>query len=103
MNDIFEGEHRRLAWWLLVATKGGPMRMKIITQLSRNPSNLNRISNDLGINYRTAEHHAKILMDNGMIISKGDGYGKTYFISPYFEKNYHIIEEIEEKLKRKSR
>ena len=87
----FPDEYHRILWWLLMATRGGNTRVKIIEYIHKEPGNINQISLDLGANYRTVEHHIKVLLDNGIIRREGHGYGSIYFLSDYYQKNYEII------------
>ncbi len=84
----------RLIWWLLVGTRGGKTRSKIIELIKDEPKNINKISNEMNVNYRTIEHHIKIMLDNKVIMPIGDGYGKSYVLSQYYRSNYFLIEEI---------
>jgi predicted transcriptional regulator len=87
----FPDEYHRVLWWLLVATRGGDTRTRIIEHIHNDPGNINQISLELGTNYRTVEHHIKVLLDNGVIRKEGHGYGCIYFLSDYFQKNYDVI------------
>ncbi|PYB67830.1 ArsR family transcriptional regulator [Thermoplasma sp. Kam2015] len=97
LDPEYYDEYRRLIWWLFFGTRGGPMRLRIIEYLKDKPSNLNQISASLGINYRTAEHHAKILEDNGVLVSEGDKYGKIYYINPAFANKLELIDKFRKK------
>ena len=99
-DGSFENGFKRLLWWLLVATRGGEMRLKIVELLENEPSNINRISKVLGVNYRTIEHHIKVLEDNHLIIPEGQKYGKVYFLSPSLIRNKWLIGEILKKRER---
>jgi DNA-binding transcriptional ArsR family regulator len=55
------------------------------------------------MDYRTIRHHLKILEKNRMIISSGEGYGKTYFLSIDMDQNYAIFDEILNKLWKKQK
>lgn len=87
----FPDEYHRILWWLLVATRGGNTRARIIERIHSQPGNINQISLDLRTNYRTVEHHIKVLLDNGIIRKEGQGYGCIYFLSDYYQKNYDVI------------
>lgn len=63
------------------------MRANIIKSLMENPKNANKLCKDLGVNYRTVEHHLKILESNDLLVSQGNGYGRTYFLSSLLSKN----------------
>lgn len=70
------------------------MRINIIKSLMESPKNANVLSSALGVNYRTIEHHLKVLISNGIIIAQGNNYGKVYFPSPVLIKNINILKEI---------
>ena len=72
---------KRLLFWLLQGTKGGPTRISLLSILSAKPMNLRQLSIAAGIDYKTAEHHVGILMKNSVIECSGNGYGKVYFVS----------------------
>ncbi|MBU1196958.1 winged helix-turn-helix domain-containing protein [Candidatus Micrarchaeota archaeon] len=88
----------RLFYWLLTATKGGPTRLRLLASLSHAPKNARKLALDTQLDYKTVQHHLKLLYENGLVELQGRGYGKTYFVSEeYSAKNSFI-----EKLKRRS-
>ena len=89
--------------WLIAGTRGGLTRAKIITTLHETPQNANQLANSIEMDYRTIRHHLKILEKNRIIISSGEGYGKTYFLSIDMDQNYTIFEEILNKLWKKQK
>jgi len=70
------------------------MRIKIIRSLIEDPKNANRLSSSLGVNYRTIEHHMKVLLSNNLVLVEGSGYGKVYFPSPVLTSNIKVLQEI---------
>lgn len=72
---------KRLLFWLLDGTRGGPTRISLLRILSKKPMNLRRLSIAAGLDYKTVEHHVKLLMENSVLEYSGNGYGKVYFIS----------------------
>ena len=83
-----------LLGWLIAGTRGGPTRAKIIKILKETPQNANQLATGLSMDYRTIRHHLKVLQKNKIIISAGEGYGTTYFLSQTMEENYVVFEEI---------
>jgi DNA-binding transcriptional ArsR family regulator len=83
-----------LIGWLIAGTRGGMSRARIIQTLNETPQNANQLANLLGMDYRTIRHHLQVLEKNRIITSAGEGYGKTYFLSPVMEENYALFEEI---------
>ena len=85
-------------WYLFVGTRGGHNRVRIISQLRNKPSNKHQISKDLGLEYKGVEHHLNTLEKNNLVAKIGSNYGATYFVSPLFEENESVFDEIVEKL-----
>ncbi len=72
---------KRLLFWLLEGTKGGPTRIRLLSLLERKPMNLRQLSLAAGLDYKTVAHHVQLLQDNSVLECQGSGYGKVYFIS----------------------
>jgi DNA-binding transcriptional ArsR family regulator len=83
-----------LLGWLLAGTRGGLTRAKIIMALKEAPQNANQLATSLKLDYRTIRHHLKVLEKNKLVVSEGEAYGTTYFLSPVMEENYTLFEEI---------
>ena len=87
--------YKRVLMYLLVGSKGGPNRVQMIRLLREEPMNANKIGERLGLDYKTIQHHLKILQDNNLVVTNSAGtYGAMYFLTPYLEKNIHVLEEI---------
>jgi len=96
---------QRVIWWLLVGTKGGTNRARIIRALKERPYNANQLTELLGLDYKTVRHHLKILQENKIIDSVGDSqerlerrYGTVYFLSSYTEEEYEVFAEFLERI-----
>jgi hypothetical protein len=72
---------KRLLFWLLEGTKGGPTRIQLLSILAKKPMNLRQLSIAAGIDYKTAEHHVDLLVKNAVLECSGNGYGQVYFIT----------------------
>ncbi len=92
-----------LLGWLIAGTKGGITRAQIIRALREAPQNANQLANLLRMDYRTIRHHLRVLEKNRIIISAGDRYGMTYFLSVEMEENYALFEEILNKIWKKEK
>ena len=88
----------RLLWFLFAGSRGGDNRIKILDLLLKYPLNINRISEELQLDYKTVKHHIDILEKNNLITRMGDKYGILYFISNYMEKNIESFYEIRKKI-----
>ena len=85
---------RQLIGWLILGTKGGKTRAKIIKNLKKSPQNSNQLATHINVNYKTIRHHVTILEKNKLIISAGNHYSTAYFLSELMEENYGLFEEI---------
>ncbi|MCI4360795.1 MAG: ArsR family transcriptional regulator, partial [Thermoplasmata archaeon] len=63
MNPSF----RSLMWYLLVGTRGGPNRRRILEELRRSPANAHQLSSALALDYRTVRHHLRLLEQNAVV------------------------------------
>ena len=88
----------RLLWFLFAGTRGGDNRIKILDLLIKNPLNINKISEELQLDYKTIQYHIHVLEKNNLITKIGDKYGVLYFISNYMEKNIESYYNVKRKL-----
>ena len=86
---------KNLLWYLIAGTRGGETRGKIIELLNKNPSNANKLSEMLNLDYKTIRHHIGVLEKNNIItaVNKGN-YGAVYFLSEIMKANLNIFNEI---------
>jgi len=83
---------KRIMVYIFVASRGGQNRARIVEMLKGEPSNPNKISEKLGLDYKTVQHHIKMLEENEVIVSSSKGtYGAVYFLTPYFEKYFESV------------
>ena len=85
---------KRLAFWLLEGTKGGPTRIRLLSHLEKKPMNMNQLSKTAGLDYKSVEHHVVLLEKNGLIEQIGEGYGKAYAISDLLLSQNDVIDAI---------
>ncbi len=98
-EGVSEAHLRRVLWYVLAGTRGGLMRIRIIELIKDRPYNANQIKEALKVDYKTVQHHLKVLVENRILTtSEEKKYGSVYFLSPLVEKNVRIIDEIRTKL-----
>ena len=86
---------RRLLWYLLGGTRGGPNRAEILRMLRDRPMNANQLTESLGVDYKTVQHHLRVLEENGLIAPSEKGaYGALFFLTPKMEEALPFLEEI---------
>ncbi len=89
----------RLLWHLLVGTRGGLTRGRILELLADRPYNANELAKSLAMDYKTIRHHLRVLEKNRLVEpSMRAGYGVLYFLMPWFERDLDTFRRIWEKL-----
>lgn len=72
----------RLLWHLLAGTRGGLKRAELLALVLERPYNAHQLAQQLGIDYKTARHHLRVLERNELIVaSTQEGLGTLYFPS----------------------
>ena len=85
-------------WHVLAGMRGGITRIKILKLLKERPYNVNQLHENLRMDYKTIQHHIRVLLNEKIITTDDDKkYGSMYFLSPMLEKNIGIFDEILEK------
>ena len=92
---------KRILWYVFFATRGGLTRIRIVDKLEENPYNINQLSKELNLDYKTVMHHIKILEDNKIIVPDERRYGTIYFPSQLFDQSKDMFDEIKQKLVKK--
>jgi predicted transcriptional regulator len=98
---MYDGEAKRLLWYLFAGSRGGENRIKIIHLIKEQPHNINQLAEALGVDYKAVQHHIGVLEKNNMVTKVGEKYGVLYFISNYLEANIQAFNEILEAINRK--
>jgi DNA-binding transcriptional ArsR family regulator len=91
---------KRILWHLLGGTRGGPLRIRILQALLDRPYNTNQLAVLLGADYKTIQHHLRVLVENRLLELRGGGYGATYFPSKDLEESMPELEAIVARLSR---
>ena len=93
---------KRVLWYLIAGSRGGTNRARIIKALHDRPYNVNQLSLELDLDYKTIQHHIKVLVDHNIIVNfyEEKKYGAMIFLSNRMEENYPIFLEILSKMKK---
>ncbi len=84
-------------YWLILGSKGGANRARILFSLDKEPMNSNILSKKLKLDYKTTQHHINLLSENQLIVKTGDKYGQVFFISPQLKENWSLFKKLFEK------
>jgi DNA-binding transcriptional ArsR family regulator len=88
-------------WHLIVGTRGGLNRAKIVNLLRARPYNANALAAALKLDYKTVRHHLKVLIENDIVMASRDQkYGTLYFLTPRLQNHFEDFLEIWEKVKK---
>src|SRR5215470_13456276 len=52
---------KRLLWYLLGGTRGGPTRAEVLRILRERPLNANQLAETMRVDYKTIQHHLGVL------------------------------------------
>ena len=87
---------RRAMMYIFVGTRGGYNRVRIVELLREEPMNSNRIAERLDLDYKTVQHHLRLLQENDVIVASSPRgtYGAVYFLTPYVEKHLEVLRRI---------
>lgn len=71
------------------------MRAEIVGLLERRPYNAHELSRLLGVDYKTARHHLRVLVENGLLVADEGHYGCLYHWSADLRAEQATWREIE--------
>jgi predicted ArsR family transcriptional regulator len=81
--------------WILVGSKGGKTRARILAALSEKPMNANQLAERLELNYHTVTYNVDVLIKNKLIVGEeGAKYGQVYYPSKIFTSNSQGFKKI---------
>jgi len=85
---------------LILGTRGGLNRGRILALLRSGPRNANALAAALGLDYKTVRHHLEVLRENDLVMSVGGqvDYGVLYTLSPRLQMHYDEFEAVWKKL-----
>ena len=90
---------KRYLWHLLAGSRGGITRIRILLLLRDRPYNANQLHEKLEMDYKTIQHHVRMLMKWNIITTEEEkSYGSMYFLSPLLEENINLLDEILDKI-----
>jgi Bacterial regulatory protein, arsR family. len=91
MDDDYE----KIWFWVFIGSRGGPTRIKIMKEILNCPMNMHQIAKKLNLDYKTVEHHIRILIENGLVVNpKAEKYGSLIFPSSIAMIKKKYLEEL---------
>ncbi len=80
--------------WILVGSKGGRTRARILEIISEKPMNANQLAETLGLNYHTITYNMNVLIKSRLVDVEGPRYGQVYHPSAIFTSNINTFKKI---------
>lgn len=74
------------------------MRVRIIRLLRERPYNTNQLTKLLDVDYKTTEHHLRVLRENRIVMPSSDGYGAVFLLTPEMEACMPEFDRIAQKI-----
>lgn len=91
MNEVSE---RRLLWWLLVGTRGGATRVRLLRAIMAKPLNAHQLAKELDVDYTTVRHHLDVLVKHRVLEAVGESYGAIFYLSNWLTQKSELLGEI---------
>ncbi|MFB6155162.1 MAG: ArsR/SmtB family transcription factor [Haloferacaceae archaeon] len=88
----------KVLWYLLVGTRGGENRARIIRALDDQPRNANQLAEHLDLDYNTVRYHLNMLIEHDVLETSGDEYGSVYFVTDAFRRHEDTFSDILDRL-----
>ena len=86
---------KNVIWYLLAGTRGGEMRARVLLSLHARPKNAHQLAQDLSVDYKTIQHHLRVLDENRAIMTVNkDKYGAVHFVSDELNAQWNDFESI---------
>ena len=84
----------RIFEFSISGTRGGPVRLEILRLLAKNNMNINQISARLRLDYKTVQHHMRVLEKSGFVGKKMVNNENIYMLSALIRSNNEIMKLI---------
>jgi len=85
---------KRLMGIHLAGTRGGPVRLQMLLLIGKMPRNINELAKELGIDYKTAQHHIRVLHKSGFVVPSGNKYANKYRLAEIIRINKRLLEDM---------
>ncbi|HYU06019.1 MAG TPA: winged helix-turn-helix domain-containing protein [Thermoplasmata archaeon] len=85
--------------FLILGTRGGQNRARILALLLDRPRHANELARELDVNYGTVTRHLRCLMEAGLVLPLTPGrYAQAYAVAPVLRKHVAVFEELQSAL-----
>ncbi len=89
---------KRVLMLSIAGTRGGTVRLKILVILETKSRNINELSGMLELDYKSVQHHIRVLEKSGLVVHSGKKYANAYTFSPFLRAHIKVFAEIKKDL-----
>ena len=89
---------KRTLMLYIAGTRGGSVRLKILMLIDKKPRNINEISEELGLDYKTVQHHIRVLQKSGLVSSLKRKYDNEYSLSELLKVHKDVLKDISDNM-----
>lgn len=81
----------------IAGTRGGPVRLDVLKIIAKEKMNISQISIKMGMDYKTIQHHMRVLDKSGFVKKEMSKNESIYSVSDLIRSNNEIMEIIRRK------
>ena len=89
---------KRVLTLSVAGTRGGIVRLQILLALEKRPLNINEMSKMFSLDYKSIQHHTRVLERSGLIAPSGRKYANSYSLSSLLKVHKSVLIEIKREL-----
>jgi predicted transcriptional regulator len=78
----------------IAGTRGGPVRLAVLKVIDRERMNVNQIAIKMGMDYKTIQHHVRVLEKSGFVKKEAAKSENIYSVSDLIKSNTEIMKII---------
>ncbi len=80
--------------YFLTGTRGGMNRIHILKLIQHSPLNAHQLKEKLNLDYKTIQHHLRLLSKHNFIRMGNETYGATYHFTDLFKQYTSVFRKI---------
>lgn len=89
---------KRVFFLSIAGTRGGPVRLAILEMLAKNGKNINQIANEMKLDYKTVQHHMRVLERSSFVSKKMVKNENVYTLSELIKSNAEVMKTLSGRL-----
>ncbi len=89
---------KRAFMFSIAGTRGGPVRLAVLKIIAKKKMNINQVSIRMNMDYKTIQHHMRVLDKSGFVKKEMSKNESIYSVSDLIMSNKEIMKIIRRKL-----